>query len=320
MNFARALTTWGSPGGNRGKLLTFFFHRVLEQPDPMMPGEPDAALFDRILTWIGQQFVVLHPLEACDRLVSGTLPSRAAMISFDDGYRDNHDVALPLLNRHGMKAAFFIATGYLGGGVQFNDRLTEALRDFRKDAIDARWLGLGTLPAASLETKLLALERLREKIKYLQPDSRSEAVERVEALCDSRGQGLQRGRVMMTPAEVRALAHNGMEVGGHTVMHPILLSVNDETASTEISRGREDLASILVHPPTLFAYPNGRPRSDFDQRHVAMVRQAGFSFAFSTERGVATSSADPLVLPRFMPWDSVPWRFKLRALRVTVGL
>jgi peptidoglycan/xylan/chitin deacetylase (PgdA/CDA1 family) len=315
----RFLTGLASRGGRHGRLLAFFFHRVLEKPDPMMPGEPDARRFDRMLSWIGEQFRVLPPLAACEQLSAGRLPARAAIISFDDGYRDNHDVALPILKRHGMPAAFFIATGYLGDGVQFNDRLVEAFRELRADAFDAQGLGLGTLPTATPEAKLRALERVREAIKYLEPAARSEAVERVEKACGAAAAVQRRPRIMMTPEEVKALAANGMEIGGHTVTHPILRSVDDATAAAEIRSGREALASVLDRPPTLFAYPNGRPGRDFDRRHAEMAREAGFAYAFSTERGVATAATDPMMLPRFMPWDTERWRFELQALKVVIG-
>ena len=319
MSVIRGVTTVASPGGGRGRLLTFFFHRVLEKPDAMMPGEPDARRFDQTLGWIGEQFRVLPPLAACEQLSAGCLPARAAIISFDDGYRDNHDVALPILKRHGMQAAFFIATGYLGDGVQFNDRLVEAFRGLRAESLDAQGLDLGTLSSATPEAKLLALERVREAIKYLEPDARLEAVERVEKACGAAAAGQRRPRIMMTPEEVKALAANGMEIGGHTVTHPILCSVDDVTAAQEIRSGRDALASVLGRPPALFAYPNGKPGRDFDRRHADMARNAGFAYAFSTERGVATAATDPMMLPRFMPWDTERWRFEVQALKVVLG-
>lgn len=317
MSVLRGLTTLVSAGARRGRLLSFFFHRVLDKPDPMMPGELDAARFDQILKWIGEQFRVMPPAQACERLKAGTLPARAAIITFDDGYRDNHDVAMPVLRRHGMSAAFFVATGYLGDGVQFNDRLTEAFRQLRGATLDAAWLGLGSLPTGDIADRLRSLDRVREAAKYLEPDARWQAVERIEAACGATGRGLQRGRVMMTPEEVAALADNGMEVGGHTVWHPILQSVDDDAAFREIKEGRDALAAILKVPPPLFSYPNGKPGADFGPRHAEMARRAGFEFAFTTERGVATPATDAMLLPRFMPWNTDALRFKLQALRVT---
>lgn len=311
------LTALASPGARKGRLLSFFFHRVLDKPDPMMPGELDAQRFDVMLKWIGEQFRVLPPLRACEQLAAGTLPSRAAIISFDDGYRDNHDVAMPVLKRHGMQAVFFVASGYLGDGVQFNDRLTEAFRGLQAQSLDVEWLGLGRLPTGALDDRLRALERVREAAKYLDPEARWRAVERVEANCGASARGLQRGRVMMTPEEVAALAANGMEIGGHTVTHPILQAVDDATAYAEIATGREALAAILGSAPLLFSYPNGKLEADFGLRHAEMARRAGFKFAFSTQRGVATLQTDPMLLPRFMPWHADALRFKLQALRVT---
>lgn len=317
MSPLRTLTTFASAGTRRGRLLTFFYHRVLAKPDPMMPGEIDAKRFDIVLKWIGQQFNVLAPLQACEQLKAGTLPARAAIISFDDGYRDNHDVAMPILKRHGMTAVFFVATGYLGNGVQFNDRLTEAFREFRGDTLDAAWLGLGTLPTGSLPNRLRSLEQVREVTKYLDTNARWQAVERIEATCGALARGLKRGRVMMTPEEVTALAECGMEIGGHTVSHPILQSIDDAMAHDEIASGREALTTILGRAPMLFSYPNGKLTDDFGPRHAEMARRAGFTFAFTTQRGVATRETDPMLMPRFMPWHTNEVRFKLQALRVT---
>lgn len=315
----RAVSSVVSPAGQRAKLLTFFFHRVLDKPDPMIPGEMHAAQFDEALGWIGDQFCVLPPLEACERLAMGTLPARAAIISFDDGYRDNHDVALPLLKRHRMTAAFFVATGYLGDGVQFNDRLTEALRAYRGDIFDAGWLGLGPLPTGDIQARLQTLHRLREGVKYLPPQERNAALDRIESVCGAPTARGARDRIMMTPEEVQALAADGMEIGGHTVMHPILKSVDDDTAFEEISIGRAALSALLPQPPRLFAYPNGKLGTDFEPRHADMARRAGFSYAFSTHRGVADARTDRMMLPRFMPWDKQALRFKLQALKVLLG-
>lgn len=304
----RALTTLAAPAGERSRLSVFYFHRVLAQPDPLLPFEPDARTFDRMLGWIGSQFRVLDPLEACDRLVDGTLPSRPAVVTFDDGYRDNFTVGLPILQRHRMKAAFFVATGFLEGGVMFNDRVIEAVRRCRHGWI--RMPGRDeTLGLCDEAQRRDAIDRLLGVIKHLPPDERMESVLELE-----RDAGLgAAASPMMRADDVVALYRAGMQIGGHTRTHPILLKLDDSQAEREIAGGLDDLTSITGERPLLFAYPNGKPGGDFDEQHVAMVARAGVSYAFTTLAGAARRTSGRLLLPRFTPWDRRRWRFGWRA-------
>lgn len=311
----RIVTSFLSPGGTRGRLSAFIFHRVLAAPDPLLPGEPDAAQFDRMLDWIGGQFAVLPPLEACERLQKRSLPPRAAIITFDDGYGDNHEVALPILQRHRMPAAFFVATGFLNGGAMFNDRVIEAVRGARLGQLDARWLGAGEIALGDDAQRRDALARLLPAVKYLPLAQRLDAVERLEQACGARA----RPAPMMTDAQVRELHAAGMEIGGHTRNHPILRLLDDRDAAAEIGGGRDDLAAIIGQAPALFAYPNGRPGDDFDARHWAIVKEAGFRFAFTTVAGASTGSDAPFMLRRHTPWARTALRFRAQALRNLLG-
>ena len=308
----RGLTALAAPAGARSKLSVFYFHRALALPDPLLPFEPDARMFDRMLGWIGSQFRVLDPLEACERLYDGTLPSRPAVITFDDGYRDNFTVALPILKRHRMQAAFFIATGFLEGGMMFNDRVIEAVRKCTSDAL--RLPGIPeTLPLGSVDQRRAAIDGILRRIKHLPPEER---LQRVRELEHESGAGTPATEMMMTPGQVADLHRAGMRVGGHTRTHPILLALDDTAAQGEITGGAEDLAAIIgVSEVSLFAYPNGRHGADFDDRHLGMVENAGFRYAFTTHPGAARASVSPLTLPRFTPWDRAPARFGIRALR-----
>ncbi len=304
----RALTALAAPSGARSRLSIFYFHRVLAEADPLLPFEPDARMFDRMLGWIGAQFRVLDPLEACDRLYDGTLPSRPAAITFDDGYRDNHAVALPILQRHGMKAAFFVATGFLEGGAMFNDRVIEAVRRCREGEL--------AIPRSTQRVALgddrqrqAAIDAILAAVKHLPPDDRAQSVAELERVV---GCAAPEG-LMMNAAQVAALHRAGMRIGGHTRTHPILTKLEDPVAEREIVGGLEDLGAITGERPQLFAYPNGKPGGDFDARHVEMVRRSGCSYAFTTRAGAAASTAPRHELPRFTPWDRTPLRFAARA-------
>jgi peptidoglycan/xylan/chitin deacetylase (PgdA/CDA1 family) len=307
-----ALTSLASPSGGRARLTTFYFHRVLPQPDPLLPGEPDARRFDAILGWIGNQFRVLDPLDACERLYAGTLPARAAIVSFDDGYRNNFEIALPILQRHGMKAVVFVATAFLDGGCMFNDRVIEAVRRAAAPVLPGDAIASATdLPLRGDAERRAAISQTLDAIKGLPPDDRNQRVARIERALGAPAAE----RLMMDAREVAAMSRAGMHIGGHTRTHPILCALDDASATDEIAGGLDDLTAITGTRPRLFAYPNGRYGRDYDRRHVAMVDAAGCAYAFTTQPGAATLASNRLELPRFTPWARTRMRFGLMALR-----
>jgi peptidoglycan/xylan/chitin deacetylase (PgdA/CDA1 family) len=300
-----------SPAGGGGALAVMIFHRVLDRHDELQPGEPTAEEFEARMRWVRAWFNVLPLAEAAARLRDGRLPARALSITFDDGYADNHDLALPVLRRLGLPATFFVATGYLDGGVMFNDVVVEALRMAPAPEIDLGQLGLGRHRLGSNAQRRAAIGAVLERIKRLPPGPREETARRIAARA---GAALPAG-LMMSSAQVRALADAGMEVGAHTVMHPILASIDAAAARREIADGRARLEQITGRPVRLFAYPNGRPQQDYRREHAALVRELGFEAAVSTAWGSARAGADAFQLPRFTPWDRTALRYGLRLAR-----
>jgi peptidoglycan/xylan/chitin deacetylase (PgdA/CDA1 family) len=122
---------------------------------------------------------------------------------------------------------------------------------------------------------------------------------------------------MMTGEQVRHLRRSGMEIGAHTMTHPILAQLDRERADLEIRDSKRRLEEITGNPVTLFAYPNGKPSRDYRREHVATVRALGFEAAVTTAWGVAHAASDTYQLPRFTPWDRTPAKFILRLLRNT---
>lgn len=297
----KALFAAVSPGGRRGRLTILIFHRVTPKPDAMFPNEVDAEAFDRTCAWVRHWFNVL-PLDlAIERLRHGDLPSRALAITFDDGYADNHDVALPILQRHGLTATFFIATGFLDGGRMWNDTVVESIRRTSMDRMDLRGLASSQLGEYVLDTVIArrrAIGDVLAAIKYLPPAQRAGCVSEIAL----RSKAALPTDLMMTATQVRGLHRAGMRIGAHTVSHPILRSLAAPQAEGEMRESRERLETIVDAPVALFAYPNGRPGQDYDDRDVALARDCGFTAAVSTKAGAASSSSDCFQLPRFTPW------------------
>ncbi len=289
-------------------LSILLYHRVLARADPLLPGEPDAALFERHLRLLKRFFTVLPLGEASRRLRDGTLPPRAACITFDDGYADNAEVALPLLQKHGLSACFFIASGYLDGGLMWNDRIIERLRHAGGDVLDLSAHGLGRVAVGDTAQRRLAIDTILGQLKY-QPFERREAI---AAAIHAEGAYPRRAPLMMRSAQVVALRRAGMEIGAHTERHPILAALPGLAARRDIDSGKRQLEQLIQAPVSLFAYPNGKSGRDFGARDVRIVKALGFEAAVATDWGVARPGCDLFQLPRFTPWDRGRLRFLLR--------
>jgi peptidoglycan/xylan/chitin deacetylase (PgdA/CDA1 family) len=294
-------------------LSILIYHRVIAEPDPLVSGEVCAKEFDWQLGVLSRWFRVLPLPEAVARLRDGTLPVRAACVTFDDGYADNVTAALPILRRHGVPATFFLATAFIDGGRMWNDTVIETVRRAPGVTLDARPAGLDTLDIATLELRRQVIDRLLAALKYLPMEERER---RAGELSAATARDLPSG-LMMTTGQVRQLHKSGMQIGAHTVNHPILARLDPKSAGNEIRDSKARLEGITGSSVSLFAYPNGKPGLDYCREHVELVKELGFEAAVSTARGVAHAASDPFQLPRFTPWDRTPGKFLLRLMHNT---
>jgi peptidoglycan/xylan/chitin deacetylase (PgdA/CDA1 family) len=182
--------------------------------------------------------------------------------------------------------------------------------------LEPRFPGLPpVLRVGSTEERRETLAQILGIVKYLEPDERVLAVEHLAQLA---GSPLPHD-LMMTDEQVRDLVRAGMDVGGHTVNHPILTRVDVETARREIDVNRRALSAITGRQPSLFAYPNGVPAKDYSYIHTRLVREAGYKAALTTSWGAAEAGCDLYQLPRFTPWDRDSKRFALRLMHNLVS-
>jgi peptidoglycan/xylan/chitin deacetylase (PgdA/CDA1 family) len=308
----RTVGDWFAPGGARGALVVLIYHRVLAEPDPILSGEPTADEFAAQMDTVAATCRVLPLSEAIARLRAGSLPPRAVSITFDDGYANNRELAAPILKARGIPATIFVATGFIGRGRMWNDTVIEAVRGAgaRLD-LGALGVGLGVFELADAASRIRALDKILPALKYLDPAQRQERAQAVAAAA-----GIAHdASPMMSEQQIRELEAFGIEIGAHTVTHPILRSIDADAARKEIAASKDALESITKRQISLFAYPNGRPGRDYDASHVALVKRCGFDAAVSTAWGAAGRSVDTFQIPRMLPWDSSPLKFAARLLR-----
>lgn len=297
------------------RLTIITYHRILECEDLLLETEPDLATFRWQMEVLATNFNVLPLYDAVQALRNGTLPPRAVCISFDDGYRSTHDLALPVLQEYGLPATVFVTSAYLGEGNMWNDRILEAIRSVPDGDLDLSSIEMGQHRIANINDRKDLLKKVNDGCKYLNPQRRLDVIEQLEQLTGNK----ITPALMLTREMVASLSRSGVEIGGHTVNHPILTKLPDELARKEIVDNKHQLEEIIGKPVRLFAYPNGKVGMDFDQRHMHIAREAGFAAAFTTSIGAVEKDTDLYQIPRSRPWDKTPLMFQLRLLRWLAG-
>ena len=224
-------------------------------------------------------------------------------ITFDDGYVDNHDIALPILSALRIPASFFVATGYAGTARRFpHDRIYAALLELERRGVPAERAGLpptlqALLTACAEVGPALTLDRLIARLPHERLLAVADALERRTGLAEA--ELPDEGRAM-TWDELRALDAAGMDVAAHGVSHAVLSNLPLAEARREIEGSRDMIAERVGRAPRHFAYPNGL----YTPAVLRAVDEAGFEVGVTTEDRENVRGADPFTLSRKVLWES----------------
>jgi peptidoglycan/xylan/chitin deacetylase (PgdA/CDA1 family) len=265
-------------------VLILNYHRIGDPTghdgDPAMWSATVEAL-DSQLAVLGHHADVIGPGDLEDA-VRGK--GRAVMLTFDDGYRDNYELAYPLLRAHGMTATFFLTTGYLDQPrAPWWDQLAWMVRHGERPPADAQ----------------AVIHRLTSRYKALPQQETAAFLERVAA---DTGAGLPPADLgrddWMTWDMARSMSAGGMTLGGHTVEHPVLARLSTEEQEAEIRRCSRRFREELGTPMRWFAYPVGS-RDAFTPDTARILREYGTRVAFSFYGGHQPAGRwNPMDVPR----------------------
>lgn len=278
-----------------------------------------AEMFEQHLTSL-EHWCNPISLDQVRAFVAGAkLPRNPVLITFDDGYRDNHDVILPILQRHRMPAAFFVATSYVEQRRLFWwDRINLLVKTSRKEVLELDYPRALTLPlAASTGHRAAAIGLLLRVVKDHYALDLERFLEHVAVAADVNIPPHEERRradaLVMTWNQVRALRRAGMDVQSHTSTHRVLQTLTPDALSEELSGSREMLEEVLGEPVRSISYPVGKAIGPMPHIREA-VRAAGYDLGFSNCTGVNWARRfDPLDARR-LPADSAASGSELQSM------
>jgi peptidoglycan/xylan/chitin deacetylase (PgdA/CDA1 family) len=266
------------------------YHHIADH-DPSYPFDPDTADADRaqfrrhmeMLARYGTPVGVEELLRAIE---GGPLPKNPVMVTFDDGYRSCHDVALPILRQVGVPATFFISTSFITERrLYWWERISLLLSRSRRQRAAIRyprWLELDVRDPA-LRTRLTGLVKTEMQLdleRFLDELAAALGVE-WSAEIEAR----HADEMIMTWDQVRALARSGMDVESHTRRHRVLQTLAPADLQEELTGSRQELEAQLGRPVRVIAYPVGRRIAN--QAHIRRaLAAAGYRAGMSNKTGV----------------------------------
>lgn len=284
---------------NRAKVLILTYHRFSQADEPDRTSAQ--ALADH-LEYLTQHYRLLPLSEIADCLATGrSLPPGTAAITVDDGYRDFYEVAFPILLKYRAPATLYVATDFVDYKTWlWTDKLRFLTAHTPANEVVAVLKGR-TMRLALTDklSRLRAADKINSVLKTLPNEHKEEAIKRIAASLDVLLPHLPpREFGAINWQQAREMDAEGIEIGSHTMTHPILPNVlDDEALNKELAGSKARLEEVLERRVPLFCYPNGRN----DARVQRGTANAGYRCAVTNVPGLNTPQTPLLALRRICP-------------------
>lgn len=287
----------------RRQAVVLMYHRVLPTAEAANSFSADAIVvtpetFDRQMAFLRRHF---NPVDIDQflQMLSGAKPwqPRTCLVTFDDGWADNAEHAVPILARRRVPATIFLATGYVGTDACFwQERLSRLLyRAWQGGGAQSLFASLNAAHLLSYPPAQVRLA-IRHLVTSLKKRDRAEIDRLMEQAAALPGPPASVGadRFMSWPEAAKTATSGFVTLGSHAHSHTPLTRLSRDDVRKEIEHAAAQLQAQLGPTAMTFAYPNG----DYSDQVAAQVRDFGYRTAFTTDTGRVRAGDDPMKLRR----------------------
>ena len=291
---------WQLAPGN-GCLRILAYHRVWDEPPETFAFDEELISansedFHRQMSWIKKHFEILSfaDLHACAQQ-NRPWPRRALLVTFDDGYADNYTHAFPILKELNLPATIFLSTGYIDKPRLFWwDLIAYCVKKTKLSKIKWPDISSHALSFENEKTRRVSIDKILLWIKSVADNEKNDFLEKLPHSLEVPLPADISGAMQLNWAQVREMAAQRIEFGGHSVTHPILSNIGAPQLEHEIAGCKRAIETQLEGEVLVFSYPNGQSSPAV---HDA-VQRAGYAYSTAYYAGVAHPSLGRYGLPR----------------------
>jgi peptidoglycan/xylan/chitin deacetylase (PgdA/CDA1 family) len=282
----------------RSQVAIITYHHIGTKIDDYLLYRIKTSDFQQQMRYLKQTHEIIS-FETLHQAFAGkkSLPRRAAIITFDDGYKDNYTEAYPILKKNNIPATIFLTTGPIEtnaifwwniiGYVLCNTKLTKIdLEDF------------GVVSPPSKENMFHSLRMTYSRFKNIPEEKKKKLIDLLIQKSDVNIPNDFGKDLMVSWDNVKEMNENGIDFGSHTVTHPILTHVPLNQVKVEIIESKKIIEKKLNRPITTFCYPNGFA-TDYNADIIQILKDNGFQSSVTAIPKMVTSKSNLFELGRF---------------------
>lgn len=279
----------------RNKIPILCYHRFASTQ--WADGALSPELFDAHLRYLKKHFTPVS-FRDVPSILSGRLCVKNPLIlTVDDGYRDFVEAAVPLLRKHAIPATLFVTTRFIDGEIWLAPDIINYVI-FRTSKMKADILGSRPeVPLQTLEDKRRACDKLLSFCKRLDEENKADVLSELADKLDVKVPPCPPSEFQPVSWKQLKELDGLIEIGSHTLTHPILSRVATDRAEIEIVESKKHIERNLDREVTAFAYPNGT-HGDYAAREKEILRESGYRYAVTCNVGFNAFDADLLELNR----------------------
>lgn len=248
--------------------------------------ETSLQYFEQKLLWFKNRYRLVSNKDVEDHLYNGLPLRNSCHITVDDGWLSTYRIIFPIIKKYNVPITIFVSPRIIQMGENF---WYKEYLNFDEGMLRSMLVedGIFTSEIKSFPLHLIFKEmKIDDVIALL---SRYKQKHKIKPL--------ERG--FLNVDELREMQDSGLvEIGAHTMTHPILANESSERSQSEIKLSVDNLSILLNKEVRTFAYPNGFYGLDFTEREIEYVRSCGLKTAFSVNPGVLNKDVFPLSIPR----------------------